>query len=54
MWIILIGIYTVLDDVMPYLIAIAVCTVIDEFLVSPIYRSLKNRYIINKEIDDTK
>ena len=51
MWIILIGIYTVLDDVMPYLIAIAICTVIDEFLVSPIYRSLKNKYIINKEID---
>ena len=51
MWIILIGIYTVLDDVMPYLIAIAVCTVLDEFIVSPIYRSLKNRYIINKEID---
>ena len=51
MWIILIGIYTVLDDVMPYLIAIAICTVLDEFIVSPIYRSLKNKYIINKEID---
>ena len=35
MWIILIGIYTVLD----------------EFIVAPIYRSLKNKYIINKEID---
>lgn len=51
MWIILIGIYTVLDDVMPYLIAIAICTVVDEFLISPIYRSVKNRYTINKEID---
>ena len=51
MWIMFIGIYTVLDNVMPYLIAIAICTVLDEFLVSPIYHSLKNRYIINKEID---
>ena len=51
MWVLLLGAYAVLEDVMPYLIAIAICTIIDEFIITPIYKSVKNRYIINREID---
>ena len=51
MWVLLLGAYAVLEDVMPYLIAIAICTIIDEFIITPLYKSVKNRYIINREID---
>lgn len=51
MWIILLGIYSVLDNVMPYLIAIAICTVLDEFIFSPLHNHFKNKLIINREID---
>ena len=51
MWVLLLGAYAVLEDVMPYLIAIAICTIIDEFIITPLYKSIKNRYIINREID---
>ena len=51
MWILLIGIYIALDDVMPYLIAIAICTIVDEFIISPLHRKYKDLYTINREID---
>ena len=54
MWVLLLGIYLALDNVMPYLIAIAICTIVDEFIISPLYRSTKNKYTINKEIDDAR
>lgn len=50
-WILLIGIYVALKDITPLLIIIAVCTIIDEFLVHPLYKHYKERYHINKEID---
>lgn len=54
MWVLLLGIYLALDNVMPYLIAIAICTIVDEFIISPMYRNTKNKYTINKEIDDAR
>lgn len=51
MWILLLGIYSVLDNVMPYLIAIAICTVLDEFIFSPLHKYFKNKLSINREID---
>lgn len=51
MWIVLLGIYSVLDNVMPYLIAIAICTVLDEFIFSPLHKYFKDKLIINREID---
>ena len=54
MWVMLIGIYIALDNVMPYLIAIAICTIIDEFIISPLHKKYKNLYTINKEIDARK
>lgn len=50
-WILLIGIYIALRNITPLLIIIAVCTIIDEFIVHPLYKHYKERYHINKEID---
>ena len=50
-WILLIGIYACLKNITALLVIIAVCTVIDEFIVHPLSKHFKNRYIINKEID---
>jgi membrane protein YdbS with pleckstrin-like domain len=50
-WILLIGIYVALRNITPLLIIIAVCTIIDEFIVHPLYKHYKERYHINKEID---
>lgn len=50
-WVLLIGIYVALRNITPLLIIIAVCTIIDEFIVHPLYKHYKERYHINKEID---
>lgn len=50
-WILLIGIYVCIKNITPLLVIIATCTVIDEFIVHPLYKHYKNRYKINKEID---
>lgn len=50
-WILLIGIYIALKEITPLLIIIAVCTIIDEFIVHPLYVHYRDRYKINKEID---
>ena len=50
-WILLIGIYACIKNITPLLVIIATCTVIDEFIVHPLYKYYKNRYKINKEID---
>ena len=50
-WILLIGIYVALKNITPLLIIIAVFTIIDEFIVHPLYKRYKERYHINKEID---
>lgn len=50
-WILLIGIYVALKDITPLLIIIATCTILDEFIVHPLYKHYKERYHINREID---
>ena len=50
-WILLIGIYIALRNITPLLIIIAVCTLLYEFIVHPLYKHYKERYHINKEID---
>lgn len=51
LWVILIGIYIALGEIMTPLIIMAVCQVIDEIIASPIHNSCRNKYKINKEID---
>ena len=50
-WILLIGIYVALRNITPLLIIISICTILDEFLVTPLYKYYRDRYKINKEID---
>ena len=51
LWILLIGIYVCIDNIIPLLIIMAATTIIDEFVLVPLINKYKNKYIINKEID---
>lgn len=51
LWILLIGLWLCLDNILTPLIVFASCQVIDELIVTPIKNHYKNRYKINKEID---
>lgn len=50
-WIVFIGIYQAVTDVMPLILMIAACTIVDEFIVTPFLKNAKAKYVINKEID---
>lgn len=50
-WLILIGIYFCIDNIMPLLFMIAVGTILDEFVLTPLKKRFKSKYSINKEID---
>lgn len=51
LWVLLIGIYLCIDNIIPLLIIMATTTIIDEFVLVPLINKYKNKYIINKEID---
>lgn len=51
LWIVLVGIYVCLGEIITPLIIIAVCQVLDELIVSPLHKNFRNKKIINKEID---
>ena len=51
LWVLLIGIYMCIDNIIPLLIIMAATTIIDEFVLVPLINKYKNKYIINKEID---
>ena len=51
LWILLIGLWLCLDNILTPLIVFAACQVIDELIVTPLKNYYKNRYIINKEMD---
>lgn len=51
LWILLLGIYFCIDNIFTLIVLIAVGTILDEFLISPLKKSFKNKYTINKEID---
>ena len=51
LWVLLIGIYMCIDNILPLIIIMATTTIIDEFVLVPLINKYKNKYIINKEID---
>lgn len=51
LWIILIGVYFCLGEILTPLIIIAICQILDELIVHPLKKHYKNKYVINKEID---
>lgn len=50
-WLLLIGIFLVLDNILPLIIMIAVGTILDEFILTPLACRYRNLYTINNEID---
>lgn len=50
-WLILIGIYVVLDNIMPLLLMVAIGVILDEVLLTPLHRYFKQKTSINMEID---
>ena len=50
-WILLLGIYVCLEEITSLLVIMAITTIIDELVLTPLHKSFKNKYTINKEID---
>lgn len=50
-WIIVIGVYFCLDNILPLILVMAVGNILDEFVFTPLHKHFKNKAIINKEID---
>lgn len=51
LWIILAGLFFVLDTFITPLIILGACQVLDELIVCPIKKHIRTRYTINKEMD---
>lgn len=51
LWILLIGVYLCLKEVLTPLILIACCQILDELIVSPLKHCYSNKLKISKEID---
>lgn len=50
-WILLLGLYICLDTILTPLLIIAITQILDEWLVSPLAKSFRNKLTINKQID---
>lgn len=51
LWILLIGLYICLQNIMTPIVVFAVCQILDELVVTPLKNYFKQKYKINKEID---
>ena len=50
-WILVLGIYFCIDNILPLLMMVAIGTILDEFILSPLHKLYSNKATINKEID---
>lgn len=50
-WILLLGLYICLDTILTPLLIIAITQILDEWLISPLAKSFRNKLTINKQID---
>lgn len=50
-WLCLLGIYFALDNILPLIIMLAVGTILDELVLTPLTKYFRNKASINKEID---
>lgn len=50
-WIIVMGVYFCLDNILPLILVMAVGNILDEFVFTPLHKHYKNKATINKEID---
>lgn len=50
-WIMVLGIYFCIENIMPLLLIVAIGTILDEFVLSPLHKLYKSKARINREID---
>lgn len=50
-WILVLGIYFCISNILPLLLMVAIGTILDEFILTPLHKSYKNKCTINREID---
>lgn len=50
-YVLMIGLWISLDRLLPFIITIAICTILDELIFSPLYKRFKEDYHTNKQID---
>ena len=50
-FILMIGLWVALDRLLPFILTIAICTIIDELILTPLYKRFKEDYHTNKQID---
>lgn len=51
LWLIMIGLYMCLDSFIGCVMVMAITQSVDELIVSPLHKSIRAKYVINKEID---
>jgi len=51
-YLILLGLHVAVGNIVAILIILAVTTLLDELLIVPLYKMYKEKYIINKELDE--
>lgn len=52
LWILLIGLYVCLDNIMTPLIIVAVCQVLDELIAAPLAKHYRGKLTISKTMDE--
>lgn len=50
-WVVVLGIYFCIQNIEWLIISIAVSTVLDEFIIEPVKKKVRAKFVINKEID---
>ncbi len=50
-WMVLLGLYWVLGDILPVLCSMAGCCFLDEVVATPLHKYATGKYSLNKEID---
>lgn len=50
-WIMVLGIYFCIDNIMPLLLIVAISTILDEFVLTPLHKNFRAKAKINREID---
>lgn len=50
-WVITLGLYFCLDSFITPILVIAITQIVDEWIMAPLSKAFKQRYVINKQID---
>lgn len=50
-YILMIGLWIALDNLLPFIITLMICTILDEIVFTPLHKRFKEDYHTNKQID---